>query len=580
MLQIRRWLELAFARVASRFRGLGDPWLVASRVGLLALLGCVAGFSTDAGLIWDEPLQRKYGDFILAWFKSGFRDRSAFDYRDLYLYGGLFDAPAQWLTTLSPLGPYETRHVLCALVAVIGVIASFNIAHRLGGARAGFLAAASLVLIPAWTGHGLFNPKDIPFASAAAFVCYASVQIALGPAPLSWRSALFGGLCVGLALAVRSGGIFLFGYVVCTALARAALELVERVRRNEASGWPRLFGSTLLRLAVAAAIAWALMLSFWPWAQVSPFEHPLSAAREAMAFEWHGKVLFRGRMVQVAKLPWSYLPTWFGITLPECIFVALLAGLFVLGLRFRPRALVTPRGLALAFLGASVLVPLLGAVVLRPIIYDGQRHFLFLLPPLAALAGVALSSCLDALRDRRQRAVFALLWLASAGLAAVDMVELHPYEYAYFNRISGGLRRAARRFETDYWGASYREGLAWLLENVKPDPKRRLLVSNCSTPDQTEYYLARSDFGREHFAFVEDIDRADLLLATTRYNCHRRPGTVLHKLKRQGVSLLYVIELPRKLHTPKRGHKKKSSPVPQPAIGSLSSAVLVAPSER
>ena len=48
-----------------------------------------------------------------------------------------------------------------------------------------------------------------------------------------------------------------------------------------------------------------------------------------------------------------------------------------------------------------------------------------------------------------------------------EMVQLHPYQYIYFNQVSGGVEQAFNRDETDYWGASHREAAVWLNELVE-----------------------------------------------------------------------------------------------------------------
>jgi hypothetical protein len=62
--------------------------------------------------------------------------------------------------------------------------------------------------------------------------------------------------------------------------------------------------------------------------------------------------------------------------------------------------------------------------------------------------------------------------LVSANVGSA-LVRFHPYEPIYFNHLVGGLRGAARshRFPqaTDYWGSSYRHGLAWLKRNADRD---------------------------------------------------------------------------------------------------------------
>jgi hypothetical protein len=120
----------------------------ASWIGVAVLLVLVARFGRDAGITFDEEFQREYGERVLAWYRSGFTDRGAMHYLDLYLYGGLFDLCAQWLVGHSPLEQYETRHLLTALLAVLGVVGTSRMAARVGGAWAGFFAGLMLVLSP------------------------------------------------------------------------------------------------------------------------------------------------------------------------------------------------------------------------------------------------------------------------------------------------------------------------------------------------------------------------------------------------------------------------------------------------
>ena len=44
----------------------------------------------------------------------------------------------------------------------------------------------------------------------------------------------------------------------------------------------------------------------------------------------------------------------------------------------------------------------------------------------------------------------------------LDVFQLHPYEYVYFNRVFGGLASAQNQYETEYWGLSLRAGMEWI----------------------------------------------------------------------------------------------------------------------
>jgi hypothetical protein len=521
-----------------------SAWLIASWLGLLLLLGLVAMFGTDTGISFDEAVQRTYGDLVLAWFSSGFRDSRAVTFANLYFYGGLFDALAQLIAAHLPFDEFDTRHVLTALCAVLGIVAAWNMAARIGGPRAGFFAGLVLALTPAWVGHGLFNPKDIPFGAAAAFVGVAALRIASGPAPIRVRDMCLAGLAAGTALAVRPGGVFLLSSPCLAAGLRLGLEAWRRWRSRKPLMPVRLLGNLALCVAVTVCIAWPLMLSAWRWAQLRPFRRPLEAMAEARHFLFNAPMLWQGKTIRPQSVPLSYLPVWFKVTLPELYLAALAAGATLLAHITRSRSWVGERVVAVLTLASLIALPLAAVFVTRPALYDAQRHFLFILPPLAALAGCALSEVLVApWLPRLVRAGIAGLIAALALLVVKDMIALHPYEYTYFNRSSGGLRKQFRRFETDYWGLSYKEGLQWIVNELPPvDPRRKTRVASCdfSGNARLNHYRAEWPGAADKIEIVSTYAEADLFLAVRRWNCHRVPGKIIHVVFRQEAPLLYV----------------------------------------
>jgi hypothetical protein len=112
--------------------------------------------------------------------------------------------------------------------------------------------------------------------------------------------------------------------------------------------------------------------------------------------------------------------------------------------------------------------------------------------------------------------------------------------------VGGGLRAAAPRFETDYWGQSYKEGLEWLVLNYRPETRAPLRVANCSEPFLTGYYLSKTADLRARYVTVTMDEHPDIVLATTRGSCHTATaGRVLHIVERLDTPLCYVIETPR-----------------------------------
>jgi hypothetical protein len=536
-----RWL-LRTSRVLTRELSAVDPYRLLFLVGIVLLCVFAIAVRHDAGATIDESLQMRYGRRILSWYATGFKDQRALSFAGtLPQYGGLFEVLAQLGVHFTPGDAIATRHVASALCAILGIVACFRTAERLGGSRAGLLAALVLTATPAWFGHGLFNPKDIPFAAAAAWVVYGMVRLATDSGVASLGTCLICGLSLGAALGVRVGGMFLLAYPLIGLLARrvrALPELRVHVTRTQLAQ----IGS---RLLLCFCLAWTCMLLAWPWAQLSPLRRPFEAAWTAAHSTWGGPNLFRGSFIDASHLPRSYLPTWFAVTLPETYLLALCCALALGWLAIRKRAIgaVDPAGLLCVLIAA--FGPIGMAIVTHPTLYDAHRHFLFVLPPLAALAGLAISQLLAA-------GSVPVLWRASVlgaliGLVCLvssDMIALHPYEYVYFNRLSGGLQAEQSRFETDYWGESYAEGVRWVGERLLHDqtPRTRVSIAACSDTGALQDYIAQQPRLAGRLTLETDQAKADIFLATTRFNCHKTAGQVLHVVERMGVPLLYVIQ--------------------------------------
>src|SRR5947209_10722606 len=152
---------MAFART---LLGADRAWN-ALAAGLLLGAAVLIGLTfTDYGVTWDEDVHNWYGNFALDYYLSLFTDQRALNWLNLYNYGAAFDMIAAALNKFSPLGVYETRHLLNGFVGLIGLVGCWKLGRVLGGARAGFIALLFLLLTPNYYGQMFNNPKDISYA--------------------------------------------------------------------------------------------------------------------------------------------------------------------------------------------------------------------------------------------------------------------------------------------------------------------------------------------------------------------------------------------------------------------------------
>src|SRR5690242_13234504 len=193
---------------------------------LLIAVGAMAALTfRDYGLGWDDYTHSQYGALLLRLYESGFADRRALSFVNLYAYGGGFDMAATLLAKILPFDVFETRRLVGALAGVAGMAATWRLARRVGGPLAGLIALALIAVCPLYYGHMFMNPKDGPFAAAMAF-CMLGLARAIDEYPRpSMATGAFVGAGIGLAVGARILGGFVVLYALIAVVALVAIEV-------------------------------------------------------------------------------------------------------------------------------------------------------------------------------------------------------------------------------------------------------------------------------------------------------------------------------------------------------------------
>ena len=514
-------------------------------LGTLALIAVIAAFTfRDYGLGWDDYTHSQYGELLLAFYASGFKDTRALSFVNLYLYGGGFDMAAALLAKVLPFGLFETRRLLGAAAGILGLAVTWRIARRIGGPRAGLIALVLLAACPLYYGHMFINPKDVPFAVAMAILLLGLVR-ALDEYPRpSWPTVLILGLGFGLSIGSRIIG----GFGAITVLAALALIVAVEARARSLRMAGARLGTCLLRLLPGAVVAYAVMALVWPWAVLDPLNPLRAIGIFAHFFEkpWHE--LFGGVLTTPPDMPRSYVPALLALKLPE-IFLALGVAGTAGALIAAARGDIAPQRRAIYLsVALAALLPVAVAVATRPAMYNGIRHFLFVLPPLAVAGGLAGAWIANWVADRAARfgrpalAALAIIFAAGIALPAIDMARLHPYEYVSFNRIAGGVGGAQPRFMLDYWGLAFKQA---------GDELRQKLAARSETPPAGRKWKiavcgphppARIALGGQ-FEPTWDPKGADFALMLGTFYCAKLDAPLLVDVVRDGVSFARAYDI-------------------------------------
>lgn len=460
----------------------------------------------DFGLTWDEPLFYAYGNALgyaytpANWLAPDFDltqsyGPSADDHKTRgpgYLVIARIPTAA-----LRALGLEEAAawHLVNLLTFLVGVYFVYKLGTWVAGEMGATFGAALFASQPLLWGHAFINPKDMPFLvlfAASVWTGVAAVdrltQHPAANAGRRLRDLAVAAILLGLASSNRVLGP-LAGLFV-------AIYLLSRQASWRTAAW----------LAAYGAVATIIMYITWPYLWEDPlrfFEVFGLMAQNPTVL----RVLFQDVVYHADALPLRYLPVYLVVTLTEPVWPLFAAGL---------GRLVTARGGIIDQSRVLVLmgwfgIPMIYVLMARPPMYDGMRHFLFVLPPVFALTAAGVQWIFEHIRPMWFRSALAVALLLP-GL--VGIFRLHPYEYTYFNSLIGGTAGAFRRYETDYWLTCYKESIEKLAA-MRSSPTRVFVQRE---PAVAAPYAESGMTIMDARGASNEIRKGDYVLVSTRTN--------------------------------------------------------------
>ncbi len=429
---------------------------------LLILLGIniVSGILTFRayGMSWDEPLFYNYADSIrMAYTPQAFSP--GFDFEQVFgkspedhkIYGPAYLLLAhpveQFIMSAANADLAPAWHLVNFLTFQAGLIGFFFLIRRWISPWSAAAATAFFSWQPVFWGHAFINPKDIPFMVLFLFSMlfgFNLVDRLTENKGFPWKTFIAAVLLLGLSSATRIigplAGILIFIYFI--------------LKRS----WRSSFYFLLYAL-----LSIAVMFIFWPYLWSSPVDRFIEVLKHMSNNPTELAVLFEGQLFRANAMPRRYLLEMMFITLTEPTWILFLAGLILMIKRMIQKN-IDWRDSSL-FLGLFVFM-MAYLVYNRPSVYDGFRHFLFIMPPVFAVIGFAFEWFWQKLRAP----IFVILVMALMAPGVFGIIHLYPYEYAYYNQFVNGLTGAYRNYETDYWLTCYKEAVEWTQLNKPGSP--------------------------------------------------------------------------------------------------------------
>lgn len=470
----------------------------------------------DYGITLDEHRQYFWGEKMKEYFLHPTKYSNAIkstyeveekDRRNTPLLSTYYRGYTALLSVLNPNSIYERYHFLNLAFAGLLILASYFLLYE--KTKTPYLSLTGplfIFLTPRFLGHIPANPKDMPFA-VVYFLGLTSIYFSKYVKD-DYLKIFYLGFFFFLAQSFRTIGFSI--YIVYVAY----LVLTKRLTKKN---YPQVVG----RLILVAVFSLFLTTITWPHLGANFVSNFKEIINESAHFdEWNKEIPFMGKMITPETRPWYYLFVYLVITAPLFIILNLITFLIK----------IKKDDLTIIF-GTALIVNLFLYLLLNPVIYNGLRHFLFLLPIAAFFAALGF---IEVFKIKKYRYYYLVLNVILLVFVLFQLVKLHPYEYIYFNPLFTNLKSNPQNYEIEYWGASYKEGVDWLLANVKKDSYK---VATCNNSFAVEY------FSRGKFELTGSFNNADYILCDEyRYN-KNIPGSIVYQVERMGIPILKILKV-------------------------------------
>ncbi|MDI1466033.1 glycosyltransferase family 39 protein [Catellatospora sp. KI3] len=451
------------------------PWwqvrLPNALTGLLLLLMSwfVIAQGRFHGRTYDEYMQDDYGARVLKFYLSWGEDRSFLDFPD-YIYMPQHGSGAEVIVAFFQhlTGEvWQTRTMVCGAMGVLGILVMWLAGREMAGPWGGFAAALGLALYPRYTGQMPNNSKDIPLAGAMLLVLWLVLRLMRRWSQPDRKHEVLElaaiGAAIGFAASIRVTSLLWFGLLGLLALGY----WVRNWRRLRGPALRAELSNQFSAAIVIAPTAYLVMSLLWPYLLTNPGDGLKASISSMSKYDWNHDIMFAGSWVRSTDLPWDFAPRWLIVGSPLPVVLLTLAAAVALVVALVRRQTLDGR---LLLIGAYIVVPILMVIVAQATLYNGLRHFLFVVPGMLLLAATVLVRWVRQSFDSG-RAVLAWALIGAAVLGQAEVVvssaRIYPYEYSYFSPLVGSYDRGHLNYENLYYGSCTRAAAVWMAENYQ-----------------------------------------------------------------------------------------------------------------
>ena len=467
-------------------------------------------YSLAIGKSWDEDFQLFQGKVTLDYlFSFGKIDK---DYLYREYFSTIYWSLKYFLTLIFPYKyQIEISHLINLIFSLSGIIAIGKLSKELFNKKVGKIVFLILFFYPIFFGHMAFNDKDMVLAVCHVWIFYLVIKY-LKKQNIKDKSNYYV-IFLGMLAAIATGIHIIFLGALIPIFLFVLIEIFILKKFISKSFSKKKLYVDLIKTFL---IFYFLLILFWIDTHPNIFILPINIFLEHFKLlsgeQWRGWPynLLNGQYY----LSWQVPKLHFLINLiyksPE-YFLACYIIFFIIFIKsnifFKNKFQFFNYKLILLI--SIMIIPFIIGFIIPLVIYDGMRHFLWVVPYYCIIPGLTIYYLIENFNLLKSKLALTLLSLFIIYFL-FNFFLITPYQYTYLNLFNGKVENRYKKFENDYWASSINE----LIKHSDFDKDKTLKFVTCGIPSE----FPRNDLkkkGYTNFIFSHP-KQADYIIMTNR----------------------------------------------------------------
>lgn len=437
------------------------------------------------GASWDEFFHHINGNVRLKYLYSFGKDQSFNNLnQDFKYYPGFYDSLASFVFFLinnisqefSFNYLFEIKHLINLHFSILSILGMYLLLCLLTKDKLFAIIVVALTLLnPTFFGHLSFNPKDPMIFFSLIWFMYFFYLYVLNKK--SFKYLIYFSFFVAFGAGIRLSFFAIIFPIVIIGI------FFFKIKNN--LSFKELFYLKWFDVLISLFVIFFLIIIFWPHSHSLKFSLIIDVVLNSI--NWNAGpalMLINGFFHETKNTPSNYFLLMLLYKIPIYQTLLFLISIYITIKKKNEFSKNIYNLIKFSIFLIFYCVAI--AIILKVKIYDDLRQFIFLIPFFCVVSSLSIYIFVMTYEKKVAHLLTFFIVFIFFSLSLNRFILSNPYQYTYINYSYFNLKSAEKKFENDYWNASFKE----LIDLLNDENIKNVKIGVCGGDNlSTAYYF-------------------------------------------------------------------------------------------